>query len=92
MDLLAGVAGFTDASGCTAKLGGKRVCVQVAKQNVSPAPPGGRPGPGPGSAEKFVSYKLKCPKGVLSPVGITDQFGAGTFTPAKAKLLIVPAS
>ena len=92
MDLQAGVVGFTDEAGCTVKLGGKRVCVQVTKQNVTPLPAGGGPGPGPGSGEKFISYKLKCPKEALSPVGITDQFGAGTFTPGKAKLLIVPAS
>jgi hypothetical protein len=91
-DLLAGVAGFANELGCTIKLGAKRVCVQVSKQNVTPAPPGGGPGPGPGSGAKFLSYKLKCPKGVLPPASFTDQFGAGTFTPGSARTLLVPAS
>jgi Matrixin len=91
-DLLAGVAGFTDELGCTIKLGGKYVCVQVTKQNVTPSPPGGGPGAGPGSGAKFIRYKLKCPKGALPPVGATDQFGSGTFTPGSAKTLLVPAS
>jgi hypothetical protein len=92
MDLVAGVAGFTTEVGCSIKLGAKEACVQVAKQNVSPSPPGGGPGPGPASGAKFLSYGLKCPAGLLSPVGITDQFGAGTITPGKASLLLVPAS
>jgi len=92
VDLLAGVAGFANELGCTVKLGASRVCVQVAKQNVAPPPPGGGPGPGPGSGAKFINYKLKCPKGVLPAAGVTDQFGAGTFTPGTARSLLVPAS
>ncbi len=91
MDLLAGVAGFTNELGCAIKLGASRICVQVAKQNVSPPPPGGGPGPGPGSGARFIGYKLKCPKGFVPPAGFADQFGAGTFTPGTAKTLIVPA-
>ena len=90
-DLVAGVAGFTNELGCTIKLGASRVCVQVSSQNVNPVPPGGGPGPGPGSGAKFVGYKLKCPKGVLAPVVLTDDFGAGSFTPGAAKGLLVPA-
>ncbi len=91
-DLIAGVAGFTNELGCSVKLGAKRVCVQVTKQNVSPPPPGGGPGPGPGdAATKLISYKLKCPKGVVPAAGFTDQFGAGTFTPGSVKALLVPA-
>jgi hypothetical protein len=91
MDLMAGVAGFANQSGCRVKLGAKRICVQVAKQNVTPLPPGGGPGPGPNSGAKSLSYKLKCPKGVLPPAGIVDQFGPGTFAPGAARALIVPA-
>src|SRR5262249_6893447 len=92
MDLIAGVAGFTNELGCAANLGAKEACIQVAKQNVSPPPPGGGPGPGPASGAKFFSYRLTCPSGLLPPAGITDQFGAGSFTPEKASLLLVPAS
>jgi hypothetical protein len=92
LGLIAGPSGFTNESGCTLVLGAKRICVQVTKANVVPAPPGGGPGPGPNSGAKFISYKLKCPAQVLGPTGITDQFGAGSFTPGKAAALLVPAS
>jgi hypothetical protein len=91
MDLMAGVAGFTNETGCTVKLGAKQICVQVTKQNVNPPPPGGGPLPGPSSGARFVSYKLKCPKQTLGPGNFTDQFGAGTFTPRSASGLLVPA-
>jgi len=92
MDLIAGVAGFTNELGCSIRLGAKEACIEVVKQNVNPTPPGGGPGPGPGSDAKFLSYKLKCPIGILSPASISDQFGAGDFIPGKASLLLVPAS
>jgi hypothetical protein len=92
VDLLAGVAGFVNELGCTVKLGSKMICVQVAKQNVAPSPPGGGPGSGAALGEKLVSYKLKCPKMPVPSIGTTDQFGAGTFTPGTAKSLLVPAS
>ncbi len=91
LDLMAGVAGFTNEFGCTVKLGARKVCVQVTKQNVAPPPPGGGPAPGPGSGAKLISYKLKCPNQSLAPVGASDQFGAGGFTPGKAAALLVPA-
>ena len=92
MDLIAGVSGFVDETGCTVNLGATEVCVQVTKQNVAPPPPGGGPGPGPNSGAKFIAYKLKCPKGVLPSFGIDDQFGGGTLTPKKTpKMLLVPA-
>ena len=92
MDLAAGVAGFTNEIGCSIKLGARRACVQVAKQNVTPPPPGGGPGPGPSSGGKFLGYKLRCPTGAVPPAGIADQFGAGTFTPLKPSIVLVPAS
>jgi hypothetical protein len=91
MDLVAGVAPFTTELGCSVKLGAKRVCVQVSKQNVAPAPPGGGPGAGPNSGAKFISYKLKCPKQTVPAVAVADQFGAGLFTPGTAAALLVPA-
>jgi len=91
MDLLSGVAGFTDELGCTVKLGAKQVCVQATKQNVAPPPPGGGPGPGPDSGAKFIVYELKCPKAIVPPGTFADQFGAGSFTPKAASTLVVPA-
>ena len=91
MDLIAGVSGFANETGCTVQLGARQVCVQVTKQNVTPPPPGGGPVPGPAAGTKFISYKLKCPKATVPPAGFTDQFGAGTFIPGVAKTLLVPA-
>jgi hypothetical protein len=92
VDLLAGVTGFANEPGCTVRLGAKRVCVQVNKQNVTPEPPGGGPAPGPESGAKLVSYKLRCPKRSQPSVTATDQFGSGTLTPGKVDTLLVPAS
>jgi hypothetical protein len=69
--------------------GAKRVCVQMDKQNVSPAPPGG--GPGPGSGAKFISYKLKCAKQTKPDGVLEDQFGTGTFPLGTPATLLVPA-
>ena len=92
MDLLAGVAGFTDQTGCSLKRAATQVCDEVTTRNVTPPPPGGGPAPGPGARQKFLVYKLKCPKGSVPPLGVSDQFGAGTVTPGTTKLLVVPAS
>ena len=91
MDLIAGVAGFTNEIGCSIKLGASRVCVQVSKQNVVPTPPGGGPGPGPDSGATFIGYKLKCPKQPLPGGTFADQFGSGPLVPSKAATLLVPA-
>src|SRR5262249_7169961 len=91
MDLIAGVSGFVNETGCTIKLGAREICAQVTKKDVTPAPPGGGPGSGPASGAKFIAYKLKCPKGVPLPFGFQDQFGAGTFSATTPKTLLVPA-
>ena len=91
MNLLAGVAGFSNETGCGMKLGAKKVCVKVTKQNVTPTPPGGGPAPGPNSTAKLISYKLKCPKGSVPPIAVSDQFGAGTVAPGTVADLLVPA-
>lgn len=89
-DLLAGVTGFADEIGCTIKARGDRLCVQVTSENVSP-PTAGGPGAGPAAGGSFIGYKLKCPRVANSPLAVADQFGAGTFTPMKPKMLLVPA-
>jgi hypothetical protein len=92
MDLIAGVGGFTDETGCTIVIAkAKEICIQATKQNVTPAPPGGGPGPGSGSGETFVGYKLTCPATTPAQISVVDQFGSGTFTPSKSRTLLVPA-
>jgi len=88
---MADVAGFPDELGCSLKLGAKRTCVEVAKQNVSPLPPGGGPAIPPNAGSVFLSYKIKCPKQPIAPVTVGDQFGAGSFTVGAASRLLVPA-
>ncbi len=91
LDLVAGVAGFTNETGCALKARAKSVCVAVTKQNVVPSPPGGGPAPGPGAGAKYIGYKLKCPTPTLSSVMATDQFGVGLFLRKKVAGLLVPA-
>jgi hypothetical protein len=91
MNLISGVAGFPNASGCVLKLGAKKVCAQINKQNVTPAPPGGGPGPGPNAAGTFLGYKVKCPKAIVAPATLTDQFGNGQFSIGTTSELLVPA-
>ena len=91
--LMAEIAKVTEVlKASPVKLGAKLVCVQVTKQGVTPAPPGGGPGPGPDSGATFLEYKLKCPQGTVPPAAFTDQLGGGTFTPKAAKTFLVPAN
>jgi hypothetical protein len=92
LDLLAAVGGFPNESGCTLKLGAKRICVEVSKQNVSPVPPGGGPFPPPNAGSVFISYKLKCPKQIVPSNVRVDQFGVSTVSVGTATELLVPAS
>jgi hypothetical protein len=84
------LAGFADELGCAIKAGGKRVCVQVTKANVDP-PASGGPGPGPAAGGRFIGYGLRCPTLANPPLSVTDQVGAGTFTPLPPRMLLVPA-
>lgn len=61
--------------------------MQTSKTNVSPAPPGAAPGSEPG---RFVCYKVKCPRGGLPPVAVTDQFGSRPLTLRTPKLVCAP--
>src|SRR5262249_7945915 len=91
VDLIANAAGFPNALGCSLKPGAKHVCVEVDKQNVIPAPPGGGPTIPPNAGSVFLSYKLKCPKQIVPPAAFVDQFGAGSFTVGKPRELLLPA-
>jgi type 1 fimbria pilin len=85
----ANVEGLTVEAGCTVKVPGKLLCVAAEKSNVTPAPPGGG---GTGQPNNFICYKLKCPKGTLPPVAVSDQFGTRTVTPGTPKLLCAPVA
>src|SRR5262245_66625958 len=84
----ADLGGLAPEPGCQVKVPGKLLCVETAKTNVSPAPPGVPDGP---AAGQFLCYKVKCPKGVPPVVTLADQFGTHTVTPTKAQLLCAPA-
>ncbi|HTC23484.1 MAG TPA: hypothetical protein VK688_03930, partial [Gemmatimonadales bacterium] len=92
LTLQAGVAGFTNETGCKLQARAKELCVEVTKQHVVPQPPGGGPSPGPSTGAKLLSYRLKCPAQSPPAVNATDQFGPGLFPPRKAAGLLAPAS
>jgi hypothetical protein len=84
----ADLGGLTSEPGCQVKVPAKMLCVETAKENVNPAPPGGGPTPAPAGA--FLCYKAKCVKAVIAPVSVTDQFGARSVQPSVAKMLCAP--
>lgn len=73
---------------CVIKVPGSLLCLEATKANVDPAPPVGGSGP---AAGRFLCYKVKCPKGALSPIAWNDQFGARSVTPLASKLVCAPA-
>jgi len=83
------LTGLSAESGCIIKVPGKMLCVQTAKSAVSPAPPGG--GPSGTDAGAFMCYKVKCPKGAVAPVSVTDQFASRSLAPSSAKFVCAPA-
>ena len=74
------------------KLGAKQICVEVAKQGVSPTPPGTGPVIPSNAGSVFLSYKIKCPKQTIGSRTFVDQFGGGSFVVGSATELLVPAS
>jgi hypothetical protein len=79
--------GLAAEPGCVIKIPGQLLCVATTKTNVTPNPTGGG---GTGPAGQFVCYKVKCPKGVLAPVAVSDQFGSRAVQPGTAKILCAP--
>jgi hypothetical protein len=63
---------FAVPAGCTIKVPAKLLCVDVAKSDVTPTPPGSAPG---APAQKYLCYKTKCEK-IVPAVAVQDQFGA----------------
>lgn len=87
----ADLGGLAPEPGCVVKVPAKMLCVESTKTNVDPTPPGG--GPAGTTAGRFACYKVKCPKGALQPVMVTDQFG-GTreMQPSAPKLFCAPVA
>lgn len=84
----ADLGGLTPEPGCVVKVPAKLFCVESTKTNVQPTPPGAPDGP---AAGHFVCYQVKCPKGAVSGVAVTDQFGSRILTPSAAQILCAPA-
>lgn len=86
-DLTAANPAFAAVSpGCSIKLPAKLLCIDVAKSNVAPAPPGS-PGGVPG--QEYLCYKSTCDKQAVT-VDATDQFGTRTITATSTGLVCAP--
>jgi hypothetical protein len=80
-------AQFPVAPNCVVHLPAKLLCVDVVKTIVPPPTP---PGAGPGlPAQKYLCYKVKCPKATPSAT-IQDQFGVHQVTVKGTSLLCAP--
>ena len=85
----ADLGGLAAEPDCLIKTPAKMLCVETAKTNVTPAPPGAAPG---SAAGRFACYKVKCAKGPKLPVTIDDQFGSRAAEVIGPKLLCAPAN
>src|SRR5262249_50802425 len=63
------------------------VCVPSDNSNLQPAPPE----PGVGAATGgFACYKVRCPRAVLPPMVLDDEFGTRSATPSVARMICAP--
>jgi hypothetical protein len=81
--------GLAPEPGCRIKTPAKMLCIETTKENVQPTPPATMAG---SPAGRFACYKVKCPKTVVQPFDIVDQFGGRMVSPGRAKLLCAPLS
>jgi hypothetical protein len=86
---VADLNGLTAEPGCVIKVPGQLLCVATTKTNVVPTPPGGG---GTDPAGSFICYKVKCPRSVLAPVTVQDQFGTRTVSPSPSRMLCAPVA
>jgi hypothetical protein len=85
----ADIVGITpEELGCTIKVPGALFCIQTAKMNVAPSPPGGGDGP---AAYPYLCYKIKCRRGAPHTLQWSDQFGTRPITPIVSRLVCAPA-
>jgi hypothetical protein len=83
---------ITNATGsqtCVVRTPAKIACVQTAKSQVTPAPPGG--GPSGSAAGAFLCYRAKCAKPASTGNAI-DQFGQRVITFRASRFLCAPAN
>ncbi|MCC6847358.1 MAG: hypothetical protein IT294_02565 [Deltaproteobacteria bacterium] len=80
---------FNLETGCKVVVPAKLFCIDVAKQNAQPPPPGAAPGP---KASDYLCYKLACPKQTLPTLLVNDQFGSRDVTVKPPKFLCAPAT
>ena len=81
----ANLGGLAPEFGCVIKVPAKMLCVDVADPL-----PGGEPSAAP--AGRFLCYALKCPRGALTALTVSDQFAARSVTPSSAKMVCAPAA
>jgi hypothetical protein len=74
---------------CIVKTPATFACVETAKSDVTPTPPGG--GPSGSAAGSFLCYKAKCPKPTGS-TNIQDQFGTRVVKFKSIQWLCAPGS
>jgi len=87
--LTPGNSDFPVAPGCKIKVPAKMLCVDTAKSNVTPAPPGA---PAGNAAQSYLCYKAKCPKMAKKPWAGRDQFGARRMTAVKTTTVCAPVT
>ena len=73
--------------GCVVKLPAKLMCVPTISPQLSPTPPGAAPGR---SAGAFLCYKVRCKRGAVAALAVTDQFGRRIVKPRRSRLLCAP--
>jgi hypothetical protein len=74
---------------CKVKVPAKLACLETAKSNVSPTPPGGGP---TGAVGSFLCYQLKCQRASAAGAEMEDQFGRRTVNFKGTQLLCAPAT
>src|SRR5262245_11680574 len=84
--LLPSDSGLPPSAGCLIKVPAKQVCIDVEKNGITPAPPGA---PAGGSAQRYLCYKVKCPRNEYS-LSLQDQFGSREVIVKKPGLLCAP--
>jgi hypothetical protein len=81
---------FAVEPGCRVKVTGKKLCVPVDKQLLATTAPVVE-FPTAEASSDYLCYKVKCPKGAVPDLEVTDQFGTRTVSGLRAKEICTPA-
>ncbi len=76
---------------CALKAKAKKVCIPASKQVLTIDGGTDVPFAAQDLTNAQVCYKMKCPKGSLAPLQVTDQFGTRDIEKFKPSTLCVPA-